>query len=166
MTFLLRHYRSADFDTLWRIDQICFPPGIAYSQMELTGFVLRRNAITIVAEFEDLDGKEATRASGFDPRIAGFAVAHPLRKVGRILTLDVLPSARRAGLGVGLMRECEKRLRARSCTEVYLETAVNNEPAIKLYERLGYQILRILPDYYGSHGLDAFRMGKRLDAAC
>ena len=27
------------------------------------------------------------------------------------------------------------------CKEIYLETAVNNEPALRLYRKLGYQIL-------------------------
>src|SRR5271166_1176774 len=49
--FIIRDYRASDFDPLWEIDQICFPPGIAYTQMDLTGFVTRRKAITRVAEF-------------------------------------------------------------------------------------------------------------------
>jgi ribosomal protein S18 acetylase RimI-like enzyme len=48
------------------------------------------------------------------------------------------------------------------CTDVYLETAVDNEPALRLYRKLGYEILRTLPEYYSSHALDAFQMGKRL----
>ena len=47
--FLIRDYRAADFDILWTIDQACFQPGIAYTQMDLTGFVSRRKAITRVA---------------------------------------------------------------------------------------------------------------------
>jgi len=60
------------------------------------------------------------------------------------------------------MSACEERLRAAGCAEVYLETAVDNEPALKLYRRLGYEVLEILPEYYSSHLLDAFRMAKRL----
>ena len=90
-------------------------------------------------------------------------VAHPQRgKYGRILTLDILPEARRVGLATGLMMECEQRLRALGCVDVYLETAVDNEPALRLYRKLGYEIIRTLPEYYSSHRLDAFQMGKRL----
>lgn len=153
--FVIRPYRAADFDRLWEIDQLCFPPGIAYSQMDLTGFITRRNAITLVAEFAS-DGEEK------DGEIAGFAIAQPFRKTGRILTLDTVPEARRHGLASRLMEACEARMRKRGCSEVYLETAVNNQPAIRLYHKLGYQILRTLPDYYQSQGLDAFLMGKVL----
>jgi ribosomal-protein-alanine N-acetyltransferase len=94
--------------------------------------------------------------------IVGFAIAQPYKKHGRILTLDVLPEARRSGLGSTLLLECEKRLRQRNCTEVYLETAVNNEAALKLYHKQGYRTLRTLPDYYHGSGLDAFLLGKEL----
>lgn len=151
--FTIRPFRAADFDRLWQIDQSCFPAGIAYSQMDLTGFILRRKAITLVAEFASGDHRD---------EIAGFAIAQPRRGIGRILTLDVVPEARRFGLGSHLLEECEQRLRTHGCTEVLLETAVNNDPAIKLYQKFGYQILRTLPEYYLSHGLDAFLMGKYL----
>jgi ribosomal-protein-alanine N-acetyltransferase len=155
--FGIRPYRAADFDRLWQIDQACFAPGIAYSQMELSGFIMRRNAITLVAEHAANDDRPPDATT-----IAGFAIAQPYKKHGRILTLDVLPQARRSGLGSTLLFECETRLRQRGCVEIYLETAVDNEAALKLYHKVGYRNLRILPDYYHSTGLDAFLMGKEL----
>ena len=152
--FVIRDYRAVDFDRMWRIDQLCFPPGIAYTQMDLTGFVTRRKAITLVAEFAE--------DSEFAGDIAGFAVAQPIRRIGRILTLDIVPEARRFGLATRLMEECERRMRAVGCEQAYLETAVNNQPALHLYRKLGYEVLRTLPLYYPTHALDAFLMGKLL----
>ena len=152
--FLIRDYRAADFDFLWKIDQICFPPGIAYTQMDLTGFVTRRKAITRVAEFAPF--------SEFSGGIAGFAVAQPIRNIGRILTLDILPEARRFGLGSRLMRDCEARLHDAGCRQVFLETAVDNQAALGLYQKLGYEIVRTLPLYYPTHALDAYLMGRAL----
>ncbi|MDR3749678.1 MAG: N-acetyltransferase [Acidobacteriota bacterium] len=151
--FVLRDYRAEDFDRLWEIDQLCFVPGIAYTQMELSGYLAQRNAIRLVAEF----GCPAQRG-----QIAGFLVASFHNQVGRILTIDVLPEARGSGLGSYLMLECEIRLRASGCKEVFLETAVNNAPALRMYHKLGYEILRTLPEYYSSESLDAFQMGKQL----
>jgi ribosomal-protein-alanine N-acetyltransferase len=151
---LIRDYRPADFDVLWNIDQLCFPPGIAYTQMDLTGFVTRRKAITLVAE---LTGNGLPAAT-----IVGFAVAQPIRNIGRILTLDILPEARRRGLATILMEKCELRLRAAGCSQVFLETAVTNEAAIELYQKLGYQVVRTLPLYYSTHALDAYLMAKEL----
>ena len=161
LAFTIRNYRASDFDRLWEIDQLCFPPGIAYTQMELNGYIMRRNAITLVGEFVLSGAEEKLPAA--PPPIAGFVVAHPVRrKYGRVLTLDVLPAARRGGLATKLMNVCEKRLRSLGCSEIYLETAVNNESAIRLYHKLGYEILRTIPDYYSSHSLDAYQMGKAL----
>ena len=159
--FSIRDYRPTDFDTVWEIDQRCFPPGISYSKLELGGFLARRNVVALVAELR----KNELRLGGsdFDNPIAGFVVAHSIRhKYGRILTLDILLEARRAGLGTRLMSACEERLHSLGCDAVYLETAVNNESALRLYRKLGYEVLDILPGYYASHSLDAFQMGKRL----
>ena len=164
--FSVRDYRPTDFETLWRIDQRCFPRGISYSQLELNSFIKKRHAITLVAELQNETVQ--VKVTGSDKNvisdiIAGFVIAHSVRhKYGRILTLDILPEARRAGLGTRLMTDCEQRLQSQGCTEVYLETAVNNEPALRLYRKLGYEILRTLPEYYASHSLDAFQMAKRL----
>ncbi len=181
--FTLRDYRACDFERLWQIDQICFPEGISYTQMELSGFITRRNATTLIADFDescsDQEGlADAVQPHGSNPRApaselcetaaganktAGFIIAHAVRgKTGRILTLDIIPAARRLGLASWLMQECERRLRSIGCREIYLETAVNNEPALRLYRKHGYQILRKLPDYYASQSLDAFLMGKSI----
>src|SRR5208283_1191510 len=100
--FAIRDYRAADFDRLWQIDQLCFPEGIAYTQMDLTGFIMKRNAITLVAEAQPANSQEHEKNSGVpssDASIVGFVVAHPIRaKTGRILTLDIVPEARRFGL--------------------------------------------------------------------
>ncbi len=185
MVFTLRNYRSADFECLWQIDQLCFPEGISYTQMELSGFITRRNAITVVAEADEMDpGSEAFALPGLQPgdnlnsgahdgaskgtttgneKIAGFIIAHPVRgKEGRILTLDIIPILRRLGLASLLMDECERRLRSFDCKQVYLETAVDNQAALRLYRKRGYEVLRTLPDYYATHSLDAFLMGKSL----
>lgn len=161
--FNLREYRAADFDRLWEIDQLCFPRGIAYTQMELSGFLTARNAVTLVAELQRTNDPQIAPGGSRSRAIAGYVIAHSIRrKYGRILTLDIHPDARQLGLATTLMNACETRLRCVGCSEVYLETAVNNHAAVCLYRKLGYQILRTLPSYYSSHSLDAFQMGKQL----
>ena len=163
--FAIREYRARDFDRLWQIDQSCFPAGVAYTQMELTGFIARRKAITLVAEDQAHSASSGKAGDGppTPSRIAGFVVALPLRgRVGHVVTLDIMPQARRFGLASRLMEECERRLRAAGCVQVCLETAVDNEPALRLYRKLGYEIVRTLPGYYSSQALDAFQMLKHL----
>jgi ribosomal-protein-alanine N-acetyltransferase len=167
--YLIREYRAQDFDRLWQIDQTCFPHGMAYTQMELTGFINKRKAITLVAEAPSLsvNGAEGvcqgTDHSTRPSAIGGFVVALPIRgQVGHVVTLDIVPQARRLGLASRLMHECEQRLRAAGCKLACLETAVNNEPAMRLYHKIGYEIVRTLPHYYSHQSLDAFQMMKHL----
>jgi len=155
--FAIRNFRSGDFQRLWEIDQQCFVPGIAYTQMDLSGFLAMRGAVALVAEFVP----EGVPSEG-SPEIVAFIVAYHRKQVGRIITLDVVPQFRRHGLACRLMRECEQCLRIAGCSAVYLETAVNNEPALRLYQKLGYRVMRTLPGYYTSEDLDALRMQKQL----
>jgi [ribosomal protein S18]-alanine N-acetyltransferase len=145
--FAIRDLKPEDFDTLWRIDQECFPPGISYSRQELRAYVRQRGAFTVVAEF----------ASG---EIGGFLVAHG-GPTGHIITIDVTPKARRSGVGSLLLEKAEDRLRAGGSLAVGLETAVDNMAAISFYKRHGYSVVRTWPRYY-SNGVDALVMKKEL----
>lgn len=147
---MIRNATAADFQNLWRIDQECFVEGISYSQAELRHYMKRRGAFTLVKE--DKEG------------IAGFLVAESSsRGAGHIITIDVLPRARRAGIGSELLRAGEQRLCASGCGAVMLETAVDNESAIRFYKRHGYSVLKTIPRYY-LDSIDALMMGKPLEA--
>ncbi len=156
--FVLRPYEPADFEWLWQIDQQCFTRGIAYSKRELAHYIALRGAFTIVAE-------AATPLQKGRQPIAGFLVGRKLRKdMGHVVTIDVVPEARRSGLGSRLMETCEERLRDAGCHAMFLETAVDNEVALRFYKRLGYSVVKTIPRYYfGS--VDAFLLAKRLSPA-
>src|SRR5271155_2481729 len=67
VAFRLRPFEKADFDTLWRIDQACFDPQLAYSRPELAFYMRRPGSFTLVAE--DLGSDHETGL------ILGFIVA-------------------------------------------------------------------------------------------
>lgn len=153
MEFNLRDFRSDDFEALWEIDQRCFAPGIAYSQRELASYIRRRAAFTIVAE----------QSTGDSSSVAGFIVAEVSKKMGHIISIDVLPANRRLGLGSKLLSAAEARLRSLDCHTTVLETAVDNLSALSFYKRHEYAVLKVHPRYY-SNGIDALVLGKRLDS--
>jgi ribosomal-protein-alanine N-acetyltransferase len=157
--FALREFRREDFDSLWRIDQECFPPGIAYSRMELAAYIRLRGAFTVVAErLSDNGGPAAASRS----RVLGFIVAHANRqRVGHILTIDVPQESRRFGVGSKLLATAEERLRAAACRTVVLEAAVDNASALAFYKRHDYGVVKTIPRYY-SNGVDAFVLEKEL----
>jgi len=153
--FVLREFRRADFDSLWRIDQECFAPGIAYSRLELAAYIRLGGAFTVVAEAVGRAGDSAAK-------ILGFIVAQANRRgVGHILTIDVPPASRRLGVGSKLLATAEERLRAAACHSVVLETAVDNAAALAFYKRHQYCVVKTIPRYY-SNGVDAFVLEKEI----
>lgn len=158
MSFRIREFRKEDFEQLWAIDQQCFPPGISYTRIELAFYMRRPRAFTLVAE-ESEEGEGKRQAGG---GISGFIVgeASP-RGAGHIITIDVRAEARRQRAGSALLQAAEERLRAGGSRHVFLETAVDNAPAISFYKRHGYELIKTIPRYYKSN-LDALLLGKRL----
>jgi [ribosomal protein S18]-alanine N-acetyltransferase len=148
--FALRDFRPEDFETLWSIDQQCFAPGIAYSRRELSIYIRRRGAFTVVAE----------KASPKN-EIVGFIVAESSRRLGHIISIDVLPDARRFGIGSKLLIAAEERLAINGCKAVVLETAVDNLSALSFYKRHLYHVVSTEPRYY-SNGTDALVLEKEL----
>lgn len=169
--FAIRDFQPADFETLWLIDQTCFPAGISYSRTELKVYMRRRGSFTLVAVGDASEaaspesgrGRKDSPASGSaDASIAGFLVAEAGgRGRGHIITIDVVAAARRFGVGSLLLRAAEDRLRSAGSGLVELETAVDNISALSFYKRHGYSVTRTFPRYY-SNGVDALVLEKSL----
>ena len=151
MAFIIRDFTPEDFDTLWQMDQECFPPGIAYSKAELKAYMRNRGAFTLIATDAE------------NGNVGGFIVATG-GAIGHIITIDVAKSARRAGVGSLLLEAAEQRLRGSGCRAVGLETAVDNLGALAFYKRHRYSVIRTWPRYY-SNGVDALVLRKPLAAS-
>jgi len=145
---VIRDYRPDDFDSLWKIDQLCFARGISYTRRELAFYIARKLGFTLVGEREG--------------KIVGFVVVDRDRQgQGHVITVDVLPEGRRSGLGSRLMAAAEERLRLLGCSVVILEAAVDNAAALAFYKRHGYSVIHTLPRYY-LNSIDALVLAKDL----
>lgn len=86
-------------------------------------------------------------------RMAGFAIADWTemrgQRLGYIQTLEVVPEARRRGVGLELLRRLEESARTADCSHMWLHVDAENEAAIQLYEREGYSPKGMRADYYG-----------------
>jgi [ribosomal protein S18]-alanine N-acetyltransferase len=148
VAFVIREFKPEDFEVLWRMDQECFPPGVAYSKRELKEYVRHRGSFTLAASDADTG------------TIAGFIVAHQA-PTGHVITIDVIAEARRSGVGSRLLQAAEDRLLAGGSSAVGLETAVDNIAALAFYKRHGYSVIRTWPRYY-PNGVDALVLQKEL----
>ena len=91
----------------------------------------------------------------------GFIRRGLVRK-GHVISVAVLKPHRRRGLGTQLMLAAMRDLKdSYRASEVYLEVRVSNIPAIRLYEKLGFRVVRRVPMYY-LDGEDAYVMAKEL----
>jgi ribosomal-protein-alanine N-acetyltransferase len=146
----LRKILRSDFDSLYRLDQICFEPGISYSLQEIRRFLGIATADGLVAEV--------------DGTIVGFAIGYLTRgSVAHIVTLDVHPSFRRRSLATALLEELLNRFSRAGARQSRLEVSTENTGAIAFYRKLGFRRRRRIPNYYG-RGRDAFEMELELSA--
>ncbi len=145
----LRSFRPADLQSLYEIDQACFPPGISYSRDEIARFIAKQGSRTWVAEAED--------------EIVGFLTAdrHPTMLLGHVITVDVVEGWRRRGVGTALMDAAEEWARQEGFVAISLETGENNLAAQAFYEARGYSRYEKLERYY-ANGEGAWIMVKWL----
>ena len=78
-------------------------------------------------------------------------------KKGHVVSVAVLDQHRGKGVGRALMLEGVNGVVSRKSDEIYLEVRISNESAIKMYEKLGFQIKSRLRTYYRD-GEDAYLM--------
>src|SRR5258708_8153016 len=108
MPVTLRAHEPRDFTALLRLDQGCFPPGIAYSKMMLRYFLKLPSA----------DGTVAEDAG----KIVGFILTEENPPLAHVITLDVAESHRSQGLGSPLLAESHENLDLRGVQPLFLET--------------------------------------------
>jgi ribosomal protein S18 acetylase RimI-like enzyme len=89
----------------------------------------------------DLD---ASRVAFDDGEPVGFAFLGVRGPRGWIGGTGVVPAARRRGIGDAVMRAVLDEAARLGLEEVSLEVLVQNEPALRLYERLGFEHVREL----------------------
>lgn len=83
-------------------------------------------------------------------------------KKGHVVSVAVLEQHRGKGVGRALMVEGINGVIHRKSDEIYLEVRVSNIGAIKMYEKIGFEIKSRLRSYYRD-GEDAYLMALELN---
>ncbi|MBP5534044.1 MAG: GNAT family N-acetyltransferase [Alphaproteobacteria bacterium] len=69
-----------------------------------------------------------------------------------ILTLGVVPDARKKGVASSLLKHSFDELKKAGVKEIFLDVNVNNLAARKLYEKAGFEQISVRKNYYDEAG--------------
>lgn len=131
-----------DIDKLYEIEKQCFQR-TAFTKQQITYLLTDSDAIGLVSLVKG--------------EIVGFVIGiiHKKKSIkGHILTIDVLPTHRRRGIGLSLLQTMEKAFKDKNAKICHLEVRENNIEALNLYEKSGYKKIGKLHDYYpNAHGI-------------
>ena len=113
-------------------------------------------------EIADLSKRGALVADDAD---RGFALISAAADEAELLTIAVVPEARRAGLGALLLAVAEAAARDAGAARMFLEVAEDNAAAGALYRKTGYEEVGRRRRYYSraTGAVDAIMMAKALD---
>ncbi len=136
---------------MFLLDEECFAEPFRFNLRAMRRFAGAENAATILAE-DDTGG------------LAAFVVGHRVEGAVYIVTVDVVESQRRRGVGRELMRRVEEAFAGARRVELHVFTG--NAAAIRFYEGMGYRRIGAAPRFYGrdaeGKGLDAWVYAKAL----
>lgn len=131
--------------------------------LEETSFATDRLSRAQYRRHLDSETAQVLVASANHRRFLGTAVVF-FRKgtqVARLYSIATSATARGKGVGSALLDAAEHTAKRRRCHVLRLEVRTDNDVAIRLYERLGYQRIGRYARYYGD-GADAWRYEKKL----
>jgi len=84
----------------------------------------------------------------------GFILVRAAADESEVLTLAVVPAARRRGIATALVLAAAQRAAEVGAGVIFLEVSTANLPAISLYKRLGFAAVGCRKAYYaGAHGV-------------
>jgi [ribosomal protein S18]-alanine N-acetyltransferase len=145
----LRPMRIADLDVLLPFEQQLFGAE-AWSRQ------------SYLDELADIETRYYLVAETPAGELLGNAGLLSIDDTAQILTVAVLPAARRRGVGRLLLRALIEQARWRGATEVLLEVREDNQAARQLYATEGFAVLGKRRGYYEQGRVDAVTMRYRI----
>ncbi|MDH7563460.1 MAG: ribosomal protein S18-alanine N-acetyltransferase [Candidatus Bathyarchaeota archaeon] len=156
-TFRLRGFQIEDLRRVTEINRECLPEN--YTDFFFIDLFRRFPEAFIVAEEDGkIIGYIMCRV---EVGLSNFGLGGLVRK-GHIVSVAVVPEHRRKGVAEAIVEKATENMKTRyGAKQCYLEVRVTNEPAISLYKKLGFEVIRTINGYYAD-GEDAYLMSKRL----
>lgn len=110
--------------------------------------------------FNELNNELARYFCAFNEKgeLTGYSGCWQILEEAHITNVSVSPDFRRNHIGEALLTAIIKSCYKEMIKYITLEVRVSNEPAIKLYEKYGFQSLGIRKGYYQDNNEDALIM--------
>ncbi|MCI1635657.1 ribosomal protein S18-alanine N-acetyltransferase [Bifidobacterium sp.] len=80
-----------------------------------------------------------------------------------LMTIAVSTTYQRRGIASAMLRHLLLEAKRQGAHRMLLEVRVDNQPAIKMYQRFGFTQLGIRKHYYQPEGVDAYTMANDID---
>lgn len=107
------------------------------------------------------NGRTTCLVSVYQGKVVGYYTAWHVAGESSLNKIGVDPDFRGQGIGGRLVEDFLASSFGRGSEDCFLEVAVNNEPALALYEKFGFEKVGIRRNYYAQTGLDAYVMRKK-----
>ena len=101
--------------------------------------------------------------NGRDEEVAGYSISTLIYDEIHVFKIAVSRCHRRKGVAIELLSDTFNFYEKMGALSVILEVRTTNAPAIELYKKLGFEIIRTCKNYYGRGRGDAYVMGLALD---
>lgn len=113
---------------------------------------------------EELENNGHMRAFVYevDGEILGYYYLSLVLDEGELFSIAVNPTYRQKGVGTRLLDHMISYCRQVDIHNLYLEVSINNQKALALYEKFGFEKLRLRKCYYQKTMEDAYEMKKEL----
>jgi ribosomal-protein-alanine N-acetyltransferase len=138
----IRPFKNTDLEAVCALENAIFP-----NPKPKEVFVEDEHKYTVIEE----NGK-----------IVGYAGFEKILDEGHIINMAVAESTRGKGFGRSLMENILKEAEKEKMTRLILEVRVSNQPAISLYEKMGFEVIAKRKHYYENNNEDALVMAKKL----
>jgi ribosomal-protein-alanine N-acetyltransferase len=143
MTYRLRPMHESDVEQIVPIEAELFAGDPPWSAEEF------RSELAGVPET-----RWYTVAEDESGELAGYAGLRVVDGTADIQTIAVAPAHQRRGLGTTLLGALIDEARTRRATEMLLDVRADNQPALALYERHGFERIARRRGYFGAGRID------------
>ncbi len=141
LSVVIREYSTKDFKDIMEIEREAFSPRNPVYDIYI--YVTYGSDLLVA----DIGGK-----------VVGYVAIMDIdRENSKIVSLAVKKEFRRRGIGTKLLSTAIERCKERNKKKILLEVRVSNYIAQKLYKKMGFRIVDVIPNYY-QDGEDAYLM--------